>query len=108
MARRWLALADPARPEEGAQGFVLVSAQIVGPGDAIRPMPPAVAPASEEGGEAASVMLSPGVRQESAFLVASVQRAVHLPKMDSFWQANTRSSRCPTLTSLLTLARFGR
>lgn len=38
MIRRWFALGDPKRANEGVQGYALVSLQICGPNDKLLPM----------------------------------------------------------------------
>ena len=50
----------------------------IGPGDVLRPMPPSTDPEGKGG----TVMLSPSLQQESAFLVVGAQRAIHLPRTD--------------------------
>ena len=82
MLRRWFALADPKRADQGVQGYVLLSIQLCGPDDPLLPMDEAAAAAESGDGGAAAVIRPPSLKTSLRFLVVSFCRAKHLPRMD--------------------------
>ena len=110
MLRRWFALADPKRADQGVQGYVLLSIQLCGPDDPLLPMDEAAAAAEggAEGGGAGAVIRPPSLKTSLHFLVVSFRRAKHLPRMDRSSDApdafcrvsfNNHNVQTPVITS---------
>ena len=67
MLKRWFALGDPKRSDEGVQGYALVSLQICGPSDTQLPMDEPLPPGAES-----MVVRPPSIKAVQKYLVVSI------------------------------------
>jgi hypothetical protein len=78
--RSWLALSDVTDENEGVQGYLQVTAVVLGPDDEQYTHPPS--DYDDAGGSAMSVLLPPHIQAETKMLRVSVYDVRDMPRMD--------------------------